>query len=275
MSKSKIPEKQIYEVLGTLNGKVGLYIENCETNEKFTINEDILFPCASVIKIPMVAMLLKDGNEGRIDLNQSHAIKASNRVGGTGILCNLDFRFNPTMRDLGKLMIMLSDNTATNEVIDILDENRFNQFCKEQGYHSTIWQRKMLDFEAIKKGKNNYMSTRDIGEMLSRIAREEWLSKEICNNIFSYMCGQKYRNKLPAKLPVGECYEGKNIIPQGKVLVGNKTGDLDCIQHDVGIFELPDNTRYVIAIFTSDLPNNFEGIECISSISKVVYDAFK
>lgn len=92
--------------------------------------------------------------------------------------------------------------------------------------------------------------------------------------IFDIMASQQCRNKLPALLPAVASYSGsKSAIPEGQVLVANKTGDLVGIQHDVGIFELPDGRRYLIAMFTGDLENDSAGIAAISQVSLAVYQA--
>ena len=163
----RIPSNEIYRILSEMKGTVGLYIEDCATGEILKINPELSFPACSVIKIPMLALLLRDGAEGRIDLDAPHKIAAENRVGGTGILCDLNPSYEITLRDLGKLMIIMSDNIATNEVMDVITVDRFHAFCKEQGYENIIWQRKMMDFEAIKQGRNNYLCAGEIGDMLS------------------------------------------------------------------------------------------------------------
>ena len=240
----RIPSNEIYRILSEMKGTVGLYIEDCATGEILKINPELSFPACSVIKIPMLALLLRDGAEGRIDLDAPHKIAAENRVGGTGILCDLNPSYEITLRDLGKLMIIMSDNIATNEVMDVITVDRFHAFCKEQGYENIIWQRKMMDFEAIKQGRNNYLCAGEIGDMLSRISR---VSPEISRTIFEFMCAQKYRNKLPSLVPAVPSYSGVvGSIPEGQVLVANKTGDLVGIQHDVGIFELlPSSFEFV------------------------------
>ncbi len=272
----RIPSNEIYRILSEMKGTVGLYIEDCATGEILKINPELSFPACSVIKIPMLALLLRDGAEGRIDLDAPHKIAAENRVGGTGILCDQNPSYEITLRDLGKLMIIMSDNIATNEVMDVITVDRFHAFCKEQGYENIIWQRKMMDFEAIKQGRNNYLCAGEIGDMLSRISRGEFVSPEISRTIFEFMCAQKYRNKLPSLVPAVPSYSGVvGSIPEGQVLVANKTGDLVGIQHDVGIFELPSHSRYIISMCTKDLENDLDGITTVGKVSLAVYEALR
>lgn len=274
----KIPQNQIYQLLAEVKGTFGIYIQDLETDEVFQINPDHVFPSASVIKIPMLALLLQDVADGRVDWKSPRAITPSNRVGGTGVLCELEESYTPTLETLAKLMIVLSDNIATNEIMDIIGIDRHNEFCRKMGYSNTVLMRKMLDFEAIRQGKNNYMSAGEAGDLLVKIAKGEFVNPEISQTIVSIMEHQQCRNKLPALLPAVPSYapeEDKKNLKPGTVLVANKTGELVGIQHDVGIFTLPDGRRYVIAILSGELENDAQGISTIQQISRAVYDALK
>lgn len=272
----KIPQREIYRLLADMKGSVGLYINLLDTDEVFEINPELVYPSASVIKIPMLALLLKDVHEGRVDWRAPHSIAPENMVGGTGILFELDGGYQPTVETLAKLMIVLSDNSATNEIMDIIGVERVNQFCQELGLPHTKLMRKMLDFEAVRQGRNNYMCAGEAGRLLVRIAREEFVSPEISKTIMEIMEHQQCRNKLPAQIPAVPSYasdEDRRNLKEGTLLVANKTGDLFGIQHDVGIFTLPDGRRYVISMFTGDLEDDSVGIETIAQVSKLVYQA--
>lgn len=99
----------------------------------------------------MLALLLRDVQEGGVDWKEKRRIAPANRVGGTGILCELSEEYMPTIEELATLMIVLSDNIASNEIMDIIGIERMNEFCKEMGLPNTRLMRKMLDFEAIKR----------------------------------------------------------------------------------------------------------------------------
>ena len=273
-----IPQQAVYEILSGLKGNVGLYVELLDTGEKFEINPGLVFPSASVIKIPMLALLLKDVREGKADWNAPRTIAPVNRVGGTGILAYLDQDYAPSLKTLAFLMITLSDNTATNEIMDMIGIERFNEFWKAQGYANISLGRKMLDFEAIKLGRNNYMCAGEAGRLLSSIARSECGHRDDCETIIDFMAHQQCINKLPSLLPAIPSWAGaeerRNMKP-GTVLVANKTGDLTGIQHDVGVFTLPDGRSYVIAMFTGGLESDRCGIEAIARVSRAVYDAVK
>ena len=274
----KLPLKEICKIASELDGTIGLHIENLDSGEVFQINPEKVFPSASVIKIPMLALLLKDVESGKVDWEAPRTISPSNRVGGTGILRYLDKSYTPSLSVLAFLMITLSDNTATNEIMDIIGIARFNEFWQEMGYKNIILMRKMLDFEAIKRGNNNYMCAGEAGKLLSQIAKGECISPQASKIIIDMMQHQQCVNKLPALLPAIPSWaseEQRINMPPNTVLVGNKTGDLSGIQHDVGIFTLPDGTQYVISMFTSELKRDSDGIGAIAKVSKAVYDALR
>ncbi|MEG0021195.1 MAG: serine hydrolase, partial [Oscillospiraceae bacterium] len=250
----KIPQQKICELLSTVNGTFGIYVKNIDSDETFTVNADVVFPAASIIKIPLLAFLLKKVEDGSIDWNAPVDIAASNRVGGTGILAQLDESYSPSVKSLALLMITLSDNTATNQIIDMVGMEEFHTFCLELGYKDTILMRKMLDFEGIKAGKNNYTTVNEMGDLLCKVCQSTLVSPWVSAQIFEILSKQQCRNKLPAFIPAVPSWasqqDRENLKPN-TVLVANKTGDLTCIQHDVGIFTLPNKSKYIIAAFSS------------------------
>ncbi|MEG1895985.1 MAG: serine hydrolase, partial [Oscillospiraceae bacterium] len=96
----KIPQQKICELLSTVNGTFGIYVKNIDSDETFTLNADVVFPAASIIKIPLLAFLLKKVEDGSIDWNAPVDIAVSNRVGGTGILAQLDESYSPSVKSL-------------------------------------------------------------------------------------------------------------------------------------------------------------------------------
>jgi beta-lactamase class A len=278
--KGRIPQKQIYELLAKMPGNCGLYIEDIDTKEVFELNPERIFPSASVIKIPLLALLLKDAQEGKVDLNKPHKLNDVNRVGGHGIITQVNSDYEPPLFYQAKLMVILSDNAATNEIVDVCGGfERVTKFAREElGHKHTLFGRKMMDYEAMARGVNNFMCAGDAGRMMAQIARGELVNAEISKTIHEMMSSQMCRNKLPLLVPAVPVYfppEKKIKLDPDTVMVANKTGDLFFTQHDVGIFTLPDNRKYVISAFTGNLDHDNDGIFTIAEISKVVYEAMK
>lgn len=271
-----IPRQKIYELLGGLEGKAALYVEDLASGELFTICADEVHVACSLVKVPILALLLKDAEEGGARLEEKISIPPEKRVGGTGLICHLEPEAELSWRDVMKLMVIVSDNSATNAVIDLLGIDRINAFFKSIGLTSTELQRKMMDMEAIKAGRNNYTTAADMGRLLKLAATSSLVSRNVSDAVIDTMSRQLYTSKLPALLPgvpASASPEEKWSPLPGTVTVANKTGDLPKTEHDVGLFILPGGKRYVVAMLTSQLSSEKEGIACIAKVSKAVYDA--
>lgn len=273
----KIPCREIYERIAKLDAFTGLYVEAIESGEVVEINPNRALCSASIIKLPILALALKDVEEGRLDWKKTYQIASANRVGGTGVLRELDEIREASLEKLAFLMIALSDNIAANQVIDLVGMDRITPFCRSLGYTNTRCERKQLDMQAIREGRNNYTSAGDAGRMLSAVARGELVNPVASRLIHSIMSRQMCRNKLPAKIPAIAYWAVQDgmTLPAGSVLAANKTGELLDVQHDAGIFTLPDGRRYVIAMLTGEVKDANDAVNAIADISRIVYDAMK
>lgn len=268
-------ENEIFSILGNLEGQVGLYFEDIQTGKTIEINSHRPYPAASTIKIPLVLYLFKLAEEGKLDLSSRLPISEENKVGGTGILRELEEGFNPSLLDHATLAIIVSDNISTNHLVDVVGGvEKVTEFCKSLGLNETKFQRKMLDTEAMKSGKDNFTSAADMGKLSSLIAKGEAVSKKASKALVDIMKSQQLRSKLPAKLPAVLSYDPvikEDKVESNRVIVANKTGDLWKTQNDVGIFILPGNNRYVLSVLTSKLKEDQLGIEAIADVSYAVY----
>lgn len=269
-------EEKIKSLINEVQGEFGVYFEDTVDGTKILLNENIVFSAASTIKIPLVALGLKLYEEGKFDLNDEIEIKPENRVGGTGVLKTLNRNYKPTVSDLMTLAITVSDNVATNQLVDLVGGfDNINSFSKSLGLNDTKFQRKMLDLKSLQEGKDNFTTAKDLGTILSLVAKDECVSKESSELLLKMMKMQQFRQKLPNLIPAITSYDAKataDLPDEGKVLVANKTGDLWKVQHDVGIFILPKGERYVISVFSQKLAEDYEGVETISKISKAAYE---
>lgn len=269
-------DKDVFSVISDLDGTVGLYFEDLDSGKKISINGDLEFSAASTIKIPLVTLLLLKAEKGELDLNEKVVIDESNRVGGSGIIKELNDDYTPTIMDLAILAIVLSDNVATNQLIDIVGgPEEVTSFCNGLKLERTRLQRKMMNFESLKVGKDNYTTPSEMGYLLKLLANNKIESEEVSKGVINIMKKQQLNHKLPYLIPALEPDDpniDSDIIDQGTVVVAHKTGELDKVQHDVGVFLLPNGRKYILAIYTKNLSTDNEGIKAIANLSKVVYD---
>lgn len=171
-------EEKIKDAVKGLEGTWSIIIHDLKSGEKIFVNEGQVYPSASIIKLWILWKLYKEAEKGNINLDKEIILKEEHKTGGFGILQDLHAGLNLSIRDLAILMIILSDNTATNMLIDYLGMDAINQEIKELGMENTILQRRMMDLEAKAKGLDNYTSVMDTYYILKLIAEGSEISSE-------------------------------------------------------------------------------------------------
>ncbi|MBP8784464.1 MAG: serine hydrolase [Synergistaceae bacterium] len=266
-------EKAIENVIASARGNVSVYFKDISSGWTFEHEASSKIPSASLIKVPILLHLLMEAASGRIDMQEIVTIKPCNRVAGTGVLDGFPENVALPWETLARLMIILSDNCATNEILDKVGISGVQGFIDSMGLKETSIERKMMDFTAIKEGKNNYTSVRDMGTLFAALADGKW-GEDFSQKTFRILKRQQMRHLLPLLIPAVPSDKNAESIflpPSGMVLVGNKTGDLTDKLHDVGWFILPDGRSYVLAIMTYNLPMLSDGLPTISEISRLIY----
>jgi beta-lactamase class A len=244
------------KLISAVEGEVGFLVKNLATGETFAHNADAVFPSASIIKVPILAALLDAAAEGRLDINAISAVSPSDIVGGCGVIQILSEKLPLTILDHATLMIALSDNTATNQLISIIGMDNINAKCRELGLKDTVLGRKLMDFEAKKQGKDNFTSCAD---MLI-------LFEKMHNNPEQYALALKLLKQqlLNDLLPA---YTGF------KFDFAHKTGELGGVRHDVGIMYL--DVPVFAAFLTKNLAKDLDGVRLANDIGILLCQEFK
>lgn len=217
-----ILEQKIKAEADSFGQQAGVVIKDLSSGWKIVINEDKLFPSASMVKIPIMVSLFSACAQGGLDLRQKLVLKESCKALGSGKLKEYAAGSEFNIEDLIEIMIEESDNTAANMLIDYLGLDSLNNYFKEIGLNNTNLARKMMDFKSRKHGVENFTSARDLSYLL-----EEIYNNKLINKIFSKKCleilkKQKVRDRIPARLPFD-------------TVVAHKTGLERGICHDAGI----------------------------------------
>jgi len=242
-------EEKLREICGKIDGEFGLYVSAGGETVKFC--EEKRFVSASTIKIPLLALLLRDGEQGRLDLDAPLPVAPENRVGGSGILQCLS-TVHMSLFDYGVLMMALSDNVATNQVIDAVGMDRANEFFRSNGWNDTFLGRKMMT-----PGEQNYTSIRDLADMMEKISAGTLVSPEACKTMMQIMAGQRngmFRQGLPT-ITWMEPRKELVLPTEGEVILAAKGGSLQHIDvpvaHDAGILLLLDGRRAIMVMMTA------------------------
>lgn len=253
-------EKKIQELLAAYTGRYGIVILDPSRQERLEINPTMKFPAASMIKVPIMYEIMCQAAAGRIDLDEILTVKSSQLVGGAGILQELRPNITMTIKELVTLMIILSDNTATNLLIDLIGMDTVNHRMAKLGLTATVLRRQMMDFEAARLGKENETCAADLLHLFEIIEKRLHLPEEYGALMIDILKRQQVRDKLPFYLP-------ENTI------LAHKTGTLPKAEHDGGILFLPHGS-YLISILTADLKENYEGLQLVASLGKIIYEHF-
>lgn len=240
------------------NGDIAVAFKNLKTNSSIMINEEVIFPSASTIKLVILSALMNEVGKGTMKLEQTITLSNMHKCGGAGILKELNEGHSFTLYEIAKLMIILSDNVAANILIDMLGMEKINHMAEELGMKSTKLNRKMMDSEAVKRGKENVTTAKDLCHFFEILYRGKVVNEELSKIMLEILLKQQIGGRLNLYLP-------------GGVVIAHKTGDLDRLEHDAGIvYNNPDD--YILCVLTKNLRTNKDGKEIIGKISLEIYN---
>src|SRR5207248_4742770 len=218
-------ESSIREVDHNLDGVLGVAIEDLTTGQKFFLHEDELFPQASSIKIAVLAelyhqaQLSAQGASGKAKLSDLYTISSSDLVPDSDIMLGLTPSVTRiTNRDLATMMVAVSDNSATNVLIDRVGMENVNALMDSLGLTHTRLRRKMMDVKAAGEGRENISTPREMMSLLEQIYRGKVLNKEMAADFLKMLSTHK-QSFIPRDLPDG-------------VRTANKPGELEGVRND-------------------------------------------
>ncbi len=231
-------------------GKVAFFAKNLKTGQTIAINADTLVTTASVIKLPIMLETFYEIKAGKHSLNERLALNKDNQVPGSGVLTLLDPGLQPTLKDAVSLMIDVSDNTATNLVIDDISIAAVNARLAAMELKDTYLYKKVFkpadgpQPPEQKKFGLGKTTAREMAEVMESIYRCDLGDKGLCEQMVSILRNQFYRDMVPRYLETADTTETQSFI-------ANKTGALDEVRNDVALVMTP-ATPIIISIFTWD-----------------------
>lgn len=250
MDFNQLSEK-INATLTKLSGDVSVQIKFPETGEIYCYSEDKQLWAASVIKLPILCYFFEKVSQETIDPEVLTTIKSENFVRGTGIVHLLDHSREYSYMDLVKLMIILSDNAATNEIVDLLGWENINNWLSEQGMINSTFKHKMM----IAAGRGPNLTTAfDTTLLLENLYFKKYPFSEEMINLLNEV---KLRDRIPVFLP-------------NDIVVAHKTGSLPQAVHDVGIIYA--NNPFIISFLSDDQLDKMETRLTIANIAKLCFD---
>jgi beta-lactamase class A len=299
--------KQLREIIAASGAtSMGVALHHIESGEEIHLNADESFPMCSVLKIPVLVEAFRQLRAGRFTLDDRWELTTAEKNIGSGILTYLQDGLMPTVRDLLTLMIIISDNTATDMVMHRLGVEQINRTMHDLGLsniHMALTIRGIFDEmlgeasdparlfvdldkkktappinrtgRAFSNGPDNNVSTpRDMTRLVAMIYRGEIIDRAACAEMLYILLQQQLNARLPLFLPYG-------------VPFAHKTGTLAGIRNDAGVLYCSENSHVALTVFArwdtqavkDDKVAEWERISAIDAafghIGRAVYDHYR
>lgn len=253
-------EKSILDVDRSLDGVMGVAIVDLTDGHKYLLHANDVFPQASSIKICILAELYRQAQQGKLKLTDLYTVNAADLVQDSDIMGGLTPGVTQiTLRDLATMMVAVSDNSATNVLIDRVGMDNVTALLRAQGLHETHLRRKMMDLKAAAEGRENVSTPNDMLNLLQALYRGQILNKEMTDDFFKILSTHK-DSWIPRHLP-------------DDLKIANKPGALEGVRNDSGVIFV-DKRPYILCVMTTYLHREREGEEAISNISLAAWRMF-
>lgn len=252
-------ETQLHILAATHHGNVALFAKDLRSGKMVAIHADVPVPTASVIKLTVLFEALKQIQAGKARFSDKVVLTKKNQVAGSGVLMFFDAPQTLTLKDVLTMMIIVSDNTATNVAIDRLGLKNIDDRIQWLGLKNT-WLYKKVSLPPVgpmppdqKQFGLGKTTAREMAGVMERFATcnlnapgstaaPTAKDKKLCDAAMHMLRNQFYRNSIPRYLETQDTTEGESNI-------ANKTGALDEVRNDVGVV-FAKNGPVVISEFT-------------------------
>jgi beta-lactamase class A len=272
-TRTKSLEERIAPLVKEHKGKVAIAVKNLKTGESYTLNGDEPMPTASLIKFPIMVEVYFQVAEGKINLANHVMLRKEDMVPGSGILTyHFSDGANFPLRDAVRLMIVYSDNTATNLVLDRIGIDSTNKRMAKLGLPNTRINAKVfrgsttsVDPERTKRFGLGSTTANEMVALAEKLYQGKLVSPEACKDMLETMKKCDDKDKL------------KRFLPPNAV-VAHKTGSVSDIKTDAGIIYTPGGPVAICVLTWGNAdkrysPDNAASI-FIGRIGRAVYDYF-
>lgn len=268
--------ERLHELCQGFAGVAGVAAEHLPSGERVELRAEESFPTASAIKVFVLHTLFAKAAAGELSLEERRTLPRE-RTLGSGVLLHLATGLSPTLGDLATLMMMVSDNLATNLLIDELGVDAVNAQIRAAGLEHTAL-RGRIDFSRLSSDKTalGVSTPADFVRYFARLRRGELLDATSAERLLDVMRVQKYIEPLRRQLPA-DPYAREFGEPE-PVWVASKTGSLSGVRCEAGLVHTP-KAEWAIAVMTRDVrdtrvTSDNEALRLISGVSRAVYDAW-
>jgi beta-lactamase class A len=296
-------QSHVAELALSFPGTIGVYARNIETGAEVSYKSDDKFPMASVYKIAIMVQVFREVDAGRLNLTDRIDLTESDRRLGSGLFMYMTPGLKPTLHDLLTMMIVVSDNTATDKLLGIVGPKNVNamlttlaikdvrvdrptseiitdwlaygdpavrklttaQMLSDPSFFDSFTRAQMEKSDKLfLDDPRDHASPRGIAELLVKIFRNEAASEKSCHDMLEILKLQQYNDSIPRYLPAG-------------TVVAHKTGEIGYTRNDAAII-YEGNQHIVLTIFglrgSEDVPE-IDLKQREGTIARSIYDYFQ
>lgn len=227
--------------------------------ERWSHRGDRKFRAASTVKIPLMIEIYRSVERGERALDDVHVLTAEDKAVGSGVLLELHDGIAVTVNDLVYLMMAISDNTATNVLIDMAGMDAVNALMRELGMSGSNLNRKMKGRPAIEGEIENFATPDDYVTVVRALLDGGAASASSCAAMLAMLRKQQNMRRIARYLPEGTEW-------------GSKTGSIAGVTNDVG-FIRKDGATLIVSVYCEGLPSQHVGEEAIGAITRAACQA--
>jgi len=244
---------------------IGLHsVSLADSEVSFSLNSDEVFPAASIIKVPVLLEFYRQVEEGTLDLGEVRPLRGEDKAGGSGVLQHLGAGSTTlALEDYARLMINLSDNTATNVVIDLVGMGSVNRLLERLGLQVTRLTRKMQAKDVDPDKVENLSTPIELTRLMGMIYRGKGLSEYVCGKALDTM--KLYKTGVI-----------RDAVPAG-IALADKSGWMGGVECDTGVVYLP--SPYAVTVMAKNVPawdrGGLEAKETMREIAAAVHEYYE
>jgi len=240
-------ERALDAVVDQAGGEAALAAMNLTTGEEIARNAERSMPTASVFKLPLLVEVFRQAEAGALDLDERATLHAEDVVMGSGILRDFGPGLQPTLRDLTMMMVIVSDNSATNLLLDRAGgPQRVNATMRELGLSSIVVHRRIVFGEMTTNSSLAEAAPRDLMRLVAMLAREELVSPAASREMLAILGRQRYLEQAPRFVAYGP-YAGDFARAQ-PIRLFNKTGMINGLRADSGLITIDPDVRIAYSV---------------------------
>lgn len=252
--------KEIKKYLETRIGTYAFFFEDLESGFCYGYNENVQMTSAGCMKLPIAVSAIKHVEDGKGSFLDRITINEEDKVYGTGIIHEFDNR-DYTFFELLVAMLIQSDNTAANKLIDIVGMDTINEDIQSQGLKNTKLNRKTSDERSSSNGVENITSALDLSKVWKSLYTASFLNEKNSSMLIDILQRQQMKNKLALYIPDNLKYE-----------ISSKTGDKNGVENDTALLQLKKGS-FTFTVLSMGVPNSVYGTVTLAKCGKMMWDS--